>query len=182
MKSQQVNERRVHILILITLMQEPSPEMVKGWKETYDTYRTRLKPNNKPAEEVISYLKQQYPVTQLTEPSIQKIVTDNVTMNEYYAKKLPAGKSPVSQVFTVENTGAGKNLYENQDDQFKGTDIIVGFDSESGYFMVEGSSLLRDELFVFRGLDEDDLNNFYLVSEYVECLKKSGSLDIVLTS
>ena len=40
--------------------------------------------------------------------------------------------------------------------------------------MVEGSSRLWDELFVYRGLDLVDLDNFYLVAEYVECLKKAG--------
>jgi len=50
----------------------------------------------------------------------------------------------------------------------------------SGYFLVEGSSLLWDELFAFRGLDEEDLKNYYLVAEYVACLRRFDRLDRVL--
>ncbi len=38
--------------------------------------------------------------------------------------------------------------------------------------MVEGSSELWNELFAFRGLDEEDLKNYYLVAEYISCLKQ----------
>lgn len=155
------------------LMQEPTPEMVKSWKETYDTYRPKLRPNNKPMPDVIAYLKENYPVIERTEQNILLVIIDNVTLNEYSAHKIPPGKIPLPQVFQIKNTGTGKNLYENQDEIFKGCTIIVGFELESGYFMVEGSSQLWDELFVFRGLDEDDLNNYYLVAEYVACVKKS---------
>lgn len=156
------------------LMQEPTPEMVRTWRETYDTYRPKLNPNNKPIQDVIAYLKQNYPVRERTEQNLLPVIIDNVTLNEYYAHKIPSGKPPLAQVFQIENTGKGKSLYENQDEIFKGCTIIVGFELESGYFMVEGSSRLWDELFVYRGLDEDDLNNYYLVAEYVACIQKSG--------
>jgi hypothetical protein len=162
------------------LMQKASQDMLRTWKETFDTYRTRLKPNNKPVLKVIGYLKEKYPVTELTDPLIKQVVIDNITLNECHAKKLPVGKKPVPKVFEIQDTESGKYLYEKQDDLFKGTKIIAGFDLESGYFIVEGSSLLWDELFVFRGLDEEDLTNFFLVAEYVECLKKSRDPDTVL--
>ncbi|WP_245920450.1 hypothetical protein ACKUB1_14310 [Methanospirillum stamsii] len=163
-------------------MQEPTPEMVRAWKETFETYRPVLKPNNKPIQDVISYLKQKYPVTERTEQTLLRVVIENVTLNEYNAQKIPAGKTPLALVFQVEDAVSGKNLYENQDDIFKGCAIIVGFELVSGYFMVEGSSQLWDELFVFRGLDEIDLTNFYLVAEYVACVKKSGDPDRILIS
>ena len=59
----------------------------------------------------------------------------------------------------------GKLLYEKQDNIFKGEDIFVGIEMETGFIHVEGSSLLWDELFAFRGLDTDDLKNIYLVAE-----------------
>lgn len=161
-------------------MQKPSPEMVTAWKGTYNTYRPLLNPNKKPAFELIAYLIQKYPVTELTEERIKQVVRDNVLLNECHAKKLPSGKAPVAKVFLIENTGAGTYLYENQDDLFKGIRIIVGFDLETAFFFVEGSSLLWDELFAFRGLDEDDLTNFYLVAEYISCVRKSGMLENVL--
>jgi hypothetical protein len=64
---------------------------------------------------------------------------------------------------------------------FRGRAIIVAVELHSAYFMVEGSSLLWDELFAFRGLDEEDLANYYLVAEYIGCLKRFGLLDEVLT-
>ncbi len=155
-------------------MQEPTPEMVRTWRETYDTYRPKLNPNNKPIQDVIAYLKQNYPVRERTEKELLQVVTENVTLNEYSAHKIPPGKTPFPHVFQIENNGKGKSLYENQDQICKGCTIIVGFELESGYFMVEGSSRLWDELFVYRGLDEDDLNNYYLVAEYVACILKSG--------
>lgn len=36
--------------------------------------------------------------------------------------------------------------------------------------------MLYDELVAWRGLDEDDLNNYYLVAEYIECLERFGLL------
>jgi hypothetical protein len=35
-------------------------------------------------------------------------------------------------------------------------------------------------LFAFKGLDAEDLTNFYLVAEYIACLKKFDMLDDVL--
>lgn len=48
--------------------------------------------------------------------------------------------------FIVENHGNGKFLYENQGEVFKGNNIFVGVELESGFFCVEDSSLLWDEL------------------------------------
>lgn len=57
---------------------------------------------------------------------------------------------------------------------------IAGIDLTTGYFCVEGSSRLWDELYVFRGLDETDIQNFYCVAEYISNLKKFDQLESVL--
>lgn len=162
------------------LMQEPVPELVKKWKAIYVEYKTKLYPNKKTALEIIEYLKQKYPITEKTEQELKQVVVNNVLLNECYSKKLPNSKTPVAKVFYIENMGLGKHLYEKQDDVFKGNNIIVGVELNSAFFMVEGSSMLWDELFAFRGLDEDDLNNFYLVAEYITCLQKFDMLETVL--
>ena len=92
-------------------MQEPTPEMVRTWKMTYATYRTRLKPDNKPIEEVISYLKRKYPVTELHEHHLNRIVLGNITENEYYRDKIPDNKTPIPSVFKVENTGDPDRIF-----------------------------------------------------------------------
>ena len=151
--------------------------MVKEWKNTYDEYRTRLRPNKKTGLEIVSYLTHKYSVTELNEDTQKQVVVDNIILNTCHSSKLPDGKAPNPKIFLVENTGPGTYLYENQDEIFSGIDIIAGIDLETAYFLVEGSSLLWDELCAFIGLDKDDLNNFYLVAEYVACARKFGILD-----
>ncbi|NMB79457.1 MAG: hypothetical protein GYA23_10240 [Methanomicrobiales archaeon] len=155
-------------------------EMVAEWKETAARYRPLISPNKKTGPEIVAYLTGKYPVRELPLESISETIADNVLLNESFARKLPAGKEPEAVGFLVENAGPGIILYENQDEVFRGRPIITGFELNSGYFLVEGSSLLWDELFAFRGLDEEDLSNYYLVAEYVSCLRRFGQLDNVL--
>jgi hypothetical protein len=162
------------------LLQEVTPEMIRAWKETSDQYRPRLRPDKKTGPELIAYLIGKYPVTVLADDRAKQVVADNVILNRCLADKLPAGKAPDPVVFSLENTGTGKQFYENQDELFRGTPILVGVERETSWFLVEGSSLLWDELFAYRGLDEDDLTNYYLVAEYISCLKRFGWLDNVL--
>lgn len=162
------------------LMQEPTSEAIEEWKAMYVEYKMKLYPNRKTALEIIEYLKQKYPIAEQTKEELKQVVVNNVIENEGYSNKLPNSKMPVAKVFYVENIGLGKRLYEKQDDVFKKNKILVEVELESAFFMVEGSSMLFDELFAFRGLDKDGLNNFYLVAEYITCLKKFDMLDSVL--
>lgn len=162
------------------LMKEPSPEMISSWRKTFALYRSRLRPNKKPAGEIISFLTGKYPATVIDDENIAVVVRENILQNEHDAKKLSAGSVPVVRAFVIENTGSGSNLYLQQDDLFKGTRIIVGIDLETAFFMVEGSSLLWDEICAFRGLDHEDLENYYLVAEYIACVKTYGRLCDVL--
>jgi hypothetical protein len=163
-------------------LKETTPEMVQEWKALYSEYRDKLSPNRKPAHEIVKYLRDKYPLADITDASWGQTVIDNVVMNDPYKEKLPEGKKPSPVVFKIENISSGKRLYEQQDEIFNGSPIVAGIDLETGYFHVEGSSDLWDELFAFRGLDEADLENFYLVAEYVNCLRKFGLLDKVLSN
>ena len=158
------------------LMQEPTEAMIIEWKSTFEKYRAKLFPNRKSGDELIEYLTQKYTVKEVTSDKWYEIVRGNVMDNDHNAKKLPEGKIPNPRVYLIENIGAGKSLYENQDKVFDNTKIVVGIELETAFFMVEGSSLLWDELFAYRGLDEADLDNVYLVAEYVSCLKRFGML------
>jgi hypothetical protein len=162
------------------LMQEARPEMVASWKSVFNEYRERLIPNRKKAADLVAYLKDKYPLAELSDKDLKQVIIDNVLSTEFYSDKLPAGKTVNPQVFRVVNTGQAQSLYRQQDDIFKGQDIIVGIDMETGFFHIEGSSLLWDELFAFRGLDAGDLDNYYLVAEYIACLKRFNMLDDVL--
>jgi hypothetical protein len=162
------------------LTSKVSPDMVRAWKDTCETYRPLLRPNKKTGADILAYLTGKYPVKELPADSISEVISDNVLLNECYARKMPAGKTPDATGLLIENSGSGKYLYENQDEFFKGIPIIAGVEIHSAYVMVEGSSLLWDELFAFRGLDEEDLANYYLVAEYVACLRRFDLLDSVL--
>ena len=61
-----------------------------------------------------------------------------------------------------------------------GQEVFVGVDLASGYCHVEGSEELYDKLCAFQGLDEYDLKNCFLVSQYISCLEKLGRLEEVL--
>ena len=100
------------------------------------------------------------------------MVTGNLLQNKHLAARLPAGAEPSVATFIVESIGAGEVLYENQDELFAGNSIFVGIDLVSGYFCVEGCSLLWDELYAFQGLDDSDLQYYYCVAEYVSCLRR----------
>jgi hypothetical protein len=162
------------------LMQQVTPEMVESWKSVYNGYRARLRPNRKKASDIIEYMEGRYQLEELADEEWKQVVIDNILLSDFYLSKLPAGKTVVPKVYRVVNTGHAQSLYLLQDDVFKGLDIIIGIDMETGFFHIEGSSLLWDELFAFRGLDEDDLTNYYLVAEYISCLKKFDMLDDVL--
>jgi hypothetical protein len=162
------------------LTRKVSPEMIREWKDTAATYRPSLRPNKKTGREILAYLTGKYPARELPAGSLNEVISDNVLLNDCNAGKMPAGKIPEAAGFVIENTGTGKHLYENQDDFCRGIAIIAGVELHSAYFMVEGSSLLWDELFAFRGLDEEDLTNYYLVAEYVSCLRRFDQLDRVL--
>lgn len=162
------------------LTRKVTPELVREWKETAAEYRPLLHPNRRTGHEILAYLTGKYPVQEITSPSLSEVISDNLLLNEANAKKLPAGKEPEAIGFFIEKTGAGKELYENQDEVFSGVPIIAGIELNSAYFIVEGSSILWDDLFAFRGLDEDDLANYYLVAEYVACLRRFGQLDKII--
>lgn len=159
------------------LMHEVTPEMVGEWKRISTEYKGRLRPNRKSGKDVVCYLKKKYPVKELHEDKSKQIVIENVLANEPFAEKIPKGTMPRAISFIVQNMGEGKKLYDAQDEVFCERAIIVGIELASGCFFVEGSSFLWDDLFAFQGLDERDIENFYLVAEYVSCLKRFGLLE-----
>ncbi len=157
-----------------------TPELVTQWKHTYSDYRERLHPNRKSGDELLAALKERYPLRELSGEVAKKVVCDSVLSNDVLREQLPDGMHPKPACFIVKRTGTGMKLYDQQDACFAGIDIFVGIDLASGWFCVEGSSLLWDELYAFRGLNEKDLENFYSVAEYVSCLKRFGRLESVI--
>ena len=56
---------------------------------------------------------------------------------------------------------------------YKTGNALVGIDLSTGEFHIESKNIeevmpLHDDLFIYRGLDEEDLKNIFLVAEYVK--------------
>lgn len=168
------------------LLQEPTPEMLAEWNSLWTQYRDKLRPNRKTGPELLDYLCSKYTLTELQDQNAFDAVFLNVTKNEHLAEKLPEGAEPLPKTFFLENEGEGQIFYqpENKDPEavWGGdiTRIFVGIDLASGFYMVEGNSMLWDELYAFQGLDEKDLENPYCVAQYITCLKRFGMLQEVL--
>lgn len=154
--------------------------MVEKWKDIWIEYKDKLLPNRKSGKEIVEYLKIKYLFEEINDDNAKQVVIDNLLNNKPRAEKLPMGAEPSVVTFVIENKDNGKLLYENQDEIFKGDNVFVGVELESGFFCVEGSSLLWDEIYAFQGLDEKDIQNYFCVAEYISCLKKFGLLENVL--
>lgn len=159
------------------LMHEPSAEDIANWKQVFAAYRPRLKPNRKSGEELLTYLRSHYSLRALQDADADQVVIQNILLNEPLARELPPGAAPKPFCCIVEPVGAGEALYREQDACFAGIEIFVGIDLTTGYFVVEGSSRLWDELYAFRGLNETDLENYYSVAQYIACLRRFDLLD-----
>lgn len=134
---------------------EPTEEMVREWKRLYSEYRDRLKPNRKTGEQVNDYFTRRYSPKRYTSAQFADVVKYNIMMNGHNREKLPPGGQPVIMAYTLEN-------------------VLVGIDLTTGFFHVESEDIQKaeeiyDELFLFRGLDEKDLNNFFLTAQYIQC-------------
>ncbi|MCB8817366.1 hypothetical protein [Desulfosporosinus shakirovi] len=162
------------------LMQEATPEMFEAREVTWNEYKDRLNPNRKSGAEIVAYLSGKYLLSKIHDDEALQVIIDNVLNNEPYAEKISVGNTPSPVAFFVKNTGKGKILFENQDEVFKENKIFVGVDLTSGFFCVEGSSMLWDELCAFQGLDEKDIQNPYCVAEYISCLRRFGLLDEII--
>lgn len=135
------------------LINEPTAEEITEWKRIFEANHSIMKPNRKNGNEVIRYFKEKYPYQFLDNAKFQEVVAQNILMNEISRSKLPNGVLPNIQSYQID-------------------DVLIGIDLISGEFHMECENMekcvpIYDDLFVYRGLDEEDLKNFFLVAEYV---------------
>ena len=135
-------------------------------KKLYEKAKNTLTPNKKSGKEILSYLKSHYPTEEIPENGL---VLDN--LNDFHRQKL-SGKAPKAILFRIKKEGTGKALYENQDEEFLGIDILLGIELETSFVFCEGSSALMDEMTAFAGLDAFDLENFIVTTEYLFAREK----------
>lgn len=160
-------------------MQRPTQELIQEWKSVYEQYKSLLSANFKSVPQVIEFLQQKYPLQEDISEKFKNVVVANITMNEPFAAKIPNGKELNPMAFVVPNKGTASNLYKKRHEIYSDSLIIIGMEFESGYIFVEGSDDLKDEITAFQGLDKDDLHNYYLVANYIRCLKKHNLLNLI---
>lgn len=151
-------------------MEEATKEMIKS-KEIYNKYKDKIQPNKKSGLDIIKYLENNYPVTELKNNELEEVVSFNIKSDEFYSNKLN-GENPIIRVFKINNTGNGKELYKKQEKDFQREEIVVGIELKTSFIFVEGSNYLYEELTAFVGLDEYDIKNIFLVSQYIKCKEK----------
>ncbi len=160
------------------ITKKPTPEILTEWKNIFEQYKDLLQPNRKSGTELLDYLQSNYSLTEITDEEILSVISENVSRNDFFAEKLSSGQLPLPKAFYLENVGNGHKFYlsENQDqlDLWGGeiTKIFVGIDLSSGFYLVEGSTMLGDELRAFQGVDEKDLENYVVVADYIRALQR----------
>lgn len=145
------------------LTTEPTIEMIQEWKCIYNENRDKLKPNRKSGAEINAYFCNKYRFEKLDSLSFHDVVEFNIMKNESNREKLPQGAVPQIVAYKA-----------------KDSSVLVGIDLVTGFFHIEGKDINRvaeiyDDLFLFRGLDETDIKNYFLVAQYIQCLNNKLS-------
>lgn len=146
------------------ITKEVNKKNLAEWKRLSERYIGKLSPNRKTGQEVAEYLRKNYRLTPIEGSAAGEIIAYNIMNNAHFREKLPENVEPEPISFYVENEGKGRALYKGRNKKNK---IFVGLDLATGYFTVEGSERLWNELFLFRGLDERDLKNYVIIAQYI---------------
>jgi len=140
------------------LTTEATPEQSAEWKRIFEKHHAAMKPDRKTGSEVDQYFRAAYAHRVFDNEAFREMVAQGILDNEFSRSKLPEGALPVIRSYQTGN-------------------VLVGIDLVTGEFHVESEKEeefvpVYDDLFVYRGLDRDDLKNFFLVAEYVRLTQK----------
>ena len=140
------------------LTSAPTQEMIGEWKRIFEAHRDTLEPNRKTGHEIDLYFRKKYSYQIYNNPEFQHIASLNITENDHFNNKLPQNTLPNIRSYRTGN-------------------VLVAIDLVTGEFHIESDNIeevipIHDDLFLYRGLDEDDLNNVFLVAEYVTLSQK----------
>ena len=132
--------------------------MIAEWKRIFEIYHSSLTPNRKSGIEIDQYFREKYAYQLFDHAEFREIASLNITENDYFKSKLPKDTLPNIQSYRTGN-------------------VLVAIDLCTGEFHIESENTeeviqIHDDLFVYRGLDEKDLKNFFLVAEYVTLSQK----------
>ncbi len=142
------------------LTSEATPEMLRAWKRAYAQNRKLLAPDRKSGIEVDAYFREKYHPAPFACTAFRDAVQANIVEDDFCRAKLPPGAMPKIATYRLSDA------------------VYVGIDLTTGYFHVESENTeemarIYDDLFLYRGLDEADLENAFLVAQYTS-LKPEG--------
>lgn len=129
---------------------EVAEEQLALWKETYALHGDSLKPNRICGVELDEYFRSKYAPSRSENESFKEAVYLNA--KDSYSEGNT--DEPRISVYTLDGG------------------IFVGIDLISGYFQVECEDMDRavpiwDDLFLARGLSQEDIGNFVLAAQYI---------------
>ena len=170
-------------------------EVVEGWQKLYDLHRPHLQENHKHALDVSHYVMKEYPLRRVYSPYAIELMEENALKLKGAQAKETEGEPLQVEVYQVEETGKGKELYDLQEQEhnqtmmtlqqampgfmpydFSSQPIVIGFEFTCDYVFSEGSQKLSDEIIMYRGLSKEELDNIYLVADYIETMQRYGKL------
>lgn len=137
----------------------PTNEMIAQWKRIFEIYHASLAPNRKTGIEVDRYFREKYAYRLFENVKFREIACFNITQNDASKSKLPKDTLPNIRCYQTGN-------------------VLVAIDLCTGEFHIESENMeeviqIHDDLFVYRGLDEE-LKNFFFVAEYVTLSQKES--------
>ena len=130
---------------------EVDEKKLRFWKELYEKNFNYLKANRISGRELNIYFQKKYSAQNYNNTKFKEVV--HLNSKEYFHEN--AGN--INDIIAYTLNG----------------DIYVGIDLKTGFFHIESDEIRKsvpifDDLFVTRGLSEDELQNFVIVGQYLE--------------
>jgi len=132
-----------------------SKDKLNYWKQIWAEKGSSLKPNRITGIKLNEYFQNKYSPTLYEDENFQDVVKFNLT--EQHGEEASNSSNIICYLVN--------------------TDVYVGIDLETGFFHIESENIekcipIYDDLYLKRGLDKFDLQNFVLVGQYLELLDR----------
>ena len=140
------------------LTTEATQKMIEEWKQLFESHHANMHHNRKSGTEVDADFRRKYSYQVFDNAEFQQVCKFNIMENNFIQKKLSERFSTNIRSYLVDG-------------------VLVGIDLISGEFHVESEKTekavpIYDDLFMFRGLDCEDLKSFFLVAQYVKLTER----------
>ena len=130
-------------------------KQLEYWKQLWKENISSIKPNQITGAELNDYFQNKYSPTLYENTDFEEVVKFNLLQR--YGDTTVVSSRIICYLVN--------------------TDIYVGIDLNTGFFHIESKNIekcipIYDDLFVKRGLDKNDIQNFVLVGQYIELTEK----------